>query len=62
MTHAAQTTGVGTEHRGALETLARRGSASVLGAGFSAIFGILLVVVVTNGFTPTVAGTLFAGY
>ncbi|HCB03035.1 MAG TPA: polysaccharide biosynthesis protein [Nocardioides bacterium] len=60
MTHAAQTTGVGTEHRGALETLARRGSASVLGAGFSAIFGILLVVVVTNGFTPTVAGTLFA--
>jgi O-antigen/teichoic acid export membrane protein len=49
-----------TDHRGHLERLARRGSASVLGAGFSALFGILLVVVVTNGFSPTVAGTLFA--
>jgi O-antigen/teichoic acid export membrane protein len=48
------------DHRGHLEKLARRGSASVLGAGFSAVFGILLVVVVTNGFSPTVAGTLFA--
>ncbi len=45
---------------GHLERLARRGTASVLGAGASAVFGILLVVVVTNGFSPTVAGTLFA--
>ena len=57
MTHVAE---VGSEHRGQLEKLARRGTASVFGAGFSAIFGILLVVVVTNGFSPTVAGTLFA--
>jgi O-antigen/teichoic acid export membrane protein len=48
------------DHRGHLERLARRGSASVFGAGFSAAFGILLVAVVTNGFSPTVAGTLFA--
>ena len=45
---------------GQLEKLARRGTASVVGAGFSAVFGILLVVIVTNGFSPTVAGTLFA--
>jgi O-antigen/teichoic acid export membrane protein len=48
------------EQQGHLEKLARRGTASVLGAGCSAIFGILLVVVVTNGFSPSVAGTLFA--
>ena len=48
------------DHRGHLERLARRGSASVFGAGFSAAFGVLLVAVVTNGFSPTVAGTLFA--
>ena len=48
------------DHRGQLERLARRGTASVVGAGFSAVFGVLLVVVVTNGFSPTVAGTLFA--
>jgi O-antigen/teichoic acid export membrane protein len=48
------------EHRGQLEKLARRGTASVLGAGFGCVFGILLVVLVTNGFSPTVAGTLFA--
>ncbi|WP_457205389.1 oligosaccharide flippase family protein [Nocardioides sp. P5_C9_2] len=48
------------DHRGQLEKLARRGTASVAGAAFSAVFGILLVVVVTNGFSPTVAGTLFA--
>ncbi|WP_159083542.1 MATE family efflux transporter [Nocardioides terrigena] len=47
-------------HGGQLEKLARRGTASVLGAACSALFGILLVVVVTNGFSPTVAGTLFA--
>lgn len=50
----------GVDHRGQLEKLARRGTASVVGAGFSAVFGVLLVVVVTNGFSPTVAGTLFA--
>ena len=48
------------DHRGQLEKLARRGTASVFGAGFSAVFGILLVAVVTNGFSPTLAGTLFA--
>ena len=48
------------DHRGHLERLARRGLASVLGAGISSVLGILLVVVVTNGFSPTVAGTLFA--
>ena len=48
---------VGSEHRGQLEKLARRGSASIVGAGFSAVFGVLLVVVVTNGFSATLAGT-----
>ena len=48
------------EHGGQLEKLARRGTASVLGAGFGAVFGVLLVGIVTNGFTPTLAGTLFA--
>lgn len=48
------------DHRGHLEKLARRGTASVVGAGFSAVFGVVLVVIVTNGFTPTVAGTLFS--
>lgn len=48
------------EHRGQLEKLARRGTASVLGGGFSAVFGVLLVVIVTNGFSPALAGTLFA--
>jgi O-antigen/teichoic acid export membrane protein len=47
-------------NRGQLERLARRGTASVLGAGASSILGMLLVVIVTNGFSPTVAGTLFA--
>lgn len=46
--------------RAQLERFARRGTASVAGAGFSALFGVLLVVIVTNGFTPTVAGTLFS--
>lgn len=49
-----------TLHRGQLQKLARRGTASVVGAGFSAVFGVLLVVVVTNGFPAAVAGTLFA--
>ncbi len=48
------------DHRGQLQKLARRGTASAVGAGCSAVFGVLLVVVVTNGFSPTVAGTLFA--
>ena len=48
------------DHRGQLEKLARRGTASVVGAGFSAVFGVLLVVIVTNGYSPTVAGTFFA--
>jgi O-antigen/teichoic acid export membrane protein len=48
------------DHRGQLEKLARRGTASVVGAGCSAVSGVLFVVVVTNGFSPTVAGTLFA--
>jgi O-antigen/teichoic acid export membrane protein len=47
-------------HHGQLEKLARRGTASVFGAAFSAVFGVLLVLVVTNGFTPATAGTLFA--
>jgi O-antigen/teichoic acid export membrane protein len=49
-----------TGHQGQLEKLARRGTASAVGAGFGAIFGILLVAIVTNGFSSTVAGTLFA--
>src|SRR4051794_24779451 len=48
------------DERGQLEKLARRGTASVLGAGVSSVLGVLLVVIVTNGFSPTVAGTLFA--
>ena len=50
----------GAQHRGQLEKLARRGTASVVGAGFSAGSGVLLVVIVTNGFSATVAGSLFA--
>ncbi len=50
----------GGEHHGQLERLARRGTASVLGGGFSAVFGVLLVVIVTNGFSRDLAGTLFA--
>lgn len=50
----------GPDHRAQLERLARRGTASVLGAGASSMLGVLLVVIVTNGFSPTVAGTLFA--
>ena len=44
---------------GQLEKLARRGTASVVGAGFGSVFGVLLVVIVTNGFSRSVAGTLF---
>lgn len=58
MTSAAPA--VDAEHRGQLEKLARRGSASVLGAAVSSVLGVVLVVIVTNGFSPTVAGTLFA--
>ena len=47
-------------HQGQLEKLARRGTASVVGAGLGAVFGVLLVVIVTHGFSPAVAGTLFA--
>lgn len=47
-------------HRGQLERLARRGTASVLGAGAGSVLGMLLVVIVTQAFSPTVAGTLFA--
>ncbi len=46
--------------RGHLERLARHGTASVAGAACSAVFGVLLVVVVTNGFPASTAGTLFA--
>jgi O-antigen/teichoic acid export membrane protein len=46
--------------RGQLEKLARRGTASVVGAGFSAVFGVLLVAIITNGYPPSIAGTLFA--
>jgi O-antigen/teichoic acid export membrane protein len=44
---------------GAVERLARRGTASVLGAAFGAVFGVGLVMIVTNGFSRSVAGTLF---
>lgn len=44
---------------GAVERLARRGTASVVGAGFGAVSGVALVMIVTNGFSRTVAGTLF---
>jgi O-antigen/teichoic acid export membrane protein len=50
----------GAGHQGQLEKLARRGTASVVGAGLGALFGVLLVVIVTHGFSPAVAGTLFA--
>ncbi|MEQ6902471.1 oligosaccharide flippase family protein [Nocardioides sp. YIM 152588] len=56
MTAAPTTAG----HRTQLEKLARRGSASVMGAAFSAVFGVLLVVAITNGFSATTAGTLFS--
>jgi O-antigen/teichoic acid export membrane protein len=45
---------------GHVEKLARRGTASVLGAACGAVFGVVLVVIVTNGFSLTIAGTLFA--
>jgi O-antigen/teichoic acid export membrane protein len=60
MTAAPPAAAAADEHQGQLAKLARRGTASVVGAGFSALFGVLLVVCVTNGFSPTVAGTLFA--
>lgn len=47
-------------HSDQLQRLARRGTASVLGAAVSAVAGVALVVIVTNGFSPSVAGTLFA--
>ncbi|MBS2936695.1 polysaccharide biosynthesis C-terminal domain-containing protein [Nocardioides sp. J2M5] len=47
-------------HAGQLQRLARRGTVSVIGAGFSGLFGVALVVIVTNGFSREVAGTLFA--
>jgi O-antigen/teichoic acid export membrane protein len=50
----------GAEPQEQLKKLARRGSASVVGAGFSAVSGIVLVVIVTRGFSPQLAGTLFA--
>lgn len=40
--------------------LARQGSASLLGAGVTAVAGLLLVVVVTRGTSKTEAGTFFA--
>jgi O-antigen/teichoic acid export membrane protein len=49
------------EHKNQLEKLARRGTASVVGAAFSAVSGIVLVVIVTNGFPRSQAGVLFAG-
>lgn len=52
--------GTGTGHEKQLRKLARRGSASVLGAGFSAVSGIALVLIVTNGFSATTAGILFS--
>jgi O-antigen/teichoic acid export membrane protein len=55
VTGTALPTGVGP-----VEKLARRGTASVVGAGCSAVFGIVVVVIVTNGFSTTLAGTLFA--
>jgi O-antigen/teichoic acid export membrane protein len=45
---------------GHIEKLARRGTASLVGAGFSATFGILVVLIVTHGFSATTAGTLFS--
>lgn len=54
------TPGASSASRVQLEKLARRGTASVVGAGFSAVSGVLLVVIVTNGFSRDVAGTLFA--
>lgn len=48
------------EHSAQLQRLARRGTISVIGAAFSGLFGVVLVLVVTNGFSPAVAGTLFA--
>ncbi len=59
MTTARPVTGA-LDHQGHLERLARRGTASVAGAAASALFGVVLVVIVTNGFSATVAGTLFA--
>ena len=58
--HPVTGTSADPQQRGTLEKLARRGTASVVGAACSAVFGVLLVVIVTNGFSPTVAGTLFA--
>ena len=43
-----------------VERLAKQGTASVVGAACGAVFGVALVVIVTNGFTLTIAGTLFA--
>ena len=45
---------------GHVEKLARKGTASVVGAACGAVFGVALVVIVTNGFSLMIAGTLFA--
>jgi O-antigen/teichoic acid export membrane protein len=60
MTPSASSVHSPASDRAQLQKFARRGTASVAGAGFSAVFGVLLVVIVTNGFSPTVAGTLFS--
>ena len=57
---SSPSTTVAVAHDTQLAKLARRGTASVAGAAFSALFGVLLVVIVTNGFSPTLAGTLFS--
>ena len=48
------------EAGGHVEKLARKGTASVVGAACGAVFGVALVVIVTNGFSLMIAGTLFA--
>lgn len=43
-----------------LERVARAGGASIVGAGVSAVAGVAVTVLITNGFDQSTAGTIFA--
>ena len=43
-----------------VERMARSGGLSLVGAGFSALAGVALTAVITNGFDQSTAGTIFA--
>ena len=52
--------GTETRHPAHLHRMARAGGLSMVGAGISAICGVALVAVITNGLPKDLAGTIFA--